>query len=231
MSSVLITGASRGLGLEFARQYAVEGWRVIATCRDVASASELLQLSEESELAIQVLALDVTDIKSISSVAAKLDGYAIDILLNNAGIDAESRQKIGACDYKSWMRMFDTNSVGPVRISEAFLEHVAKSERKLMVTISSGMASIAQNDSGGSMAYRSSKAAVNMAMRSFAIDSAHFGISSILVSPGWVSTDMGGAGATLTPAESVAALRHLMENFSIEHSGKFFDFEGSELPW
>ena len=162
---------------------------------------------------LQILAMDVTDPGSVKAAAAELDGQAIDLLLNNSGIIGPQGQTIGNIDYDAWAEVLDVNTMGPMRVSEAFVEHVARSDRKLIVTLTSGMGSIADNTSGGSIAYRSSKAAVNMVMRSLAIDLASRGITCVVVNPGWVQTDMGGANATLTPAESVTALRRLIESF------------------
>ena len=127
--------------------------------------------------------------------------------------------------------MLNVNTMGPMRVAEAFIDHVARSGRKLIVTLTSGMGSLADNTSGGSIAYRSSKAAVNMVMRSLAIDLASRGITSVVVNPGWVRTDMGGANATLTPAESVNALRGLIETLEPAQSGKFFNYNGREYAW
>ena len=203
MPSVLITGANRGLGLEFARQYSADGWQVYAACRDPASASELRQLADAGDGNLRILALNVADPASVRAAAAELDGRAIDLLLNNAGVGGTRGQTIGNIDYEAWAKVLDVNTMGPVRVSEAFVDHVARSERKLIVTLTSGMGSIADNTSGGSIAYRSSKAAVNMVMRSLAIDLAPRGITCVVVNPGWVQTDMGGPNATLTPSESV----------------------------
>jgi NAD(P)-dependent dehydrogenase (short-subunit alcohol dehydrogenase family) len=199
MPSVLITGANRGLGLEFARQYLANGWQVYAACRDPSSASELRRLADTSDHKLRVMALDVTDPASVKAAAAKLDGQAIDLLLNNAGVGGARGQTIGNIDYKAWAKVLDVNTMGPMRVSEAFVDHVARSERKLIVTLTSGMGSLADNTSGGSIAYRSSKAAVNMVMRSLAIDLAPRGITCVVVNPGWVRTDMGGPHATLAP--------------------------------
>jgi NAD(P)-dependent dehydrogenase (short-subunit alcohol dehydrogenase family) len=127
--------------------------------------------------------------------------------------------------------VLDTNTMGPMRVSEAFVDNVARSERKLIVTLTSGMGSLADNTSGGSIAYRSSKAAVNMVMRSLAHDLAPLGITCVVVNPGWVRTDMGGPHATLTPTESVTMLRHLIETLGPARSGKFFNYDGREYPW
>jgi NAD(P)-dependent dehydrogenase (short-subunit alcohol dehydrogenase family) len=231
MPSALITGANRGLGLEFARQYLAEGWQVYVTCRDPDSASELQRLADTSDDKLQILALDVTDPASVKSAAAELDGQAIDLLLNNAGIGGPRGQTIGNIDYEAWMKVLDVNTMGPMRVSEAFVDHVAKSERKLIVTLTSGMGSLADNTSGGSIAYRSSKAAVNGVMRSLAIDLALRSITCVVINPGWVLTDMGGPHATLTPVESVTMLRGLIETLRPAQSGKFFNYDGREYAW
>jgi NAD(P)-dependent dehydrogenase (short-subunit alcohol dehydrogenase family) len=231
MPSTLITGANRGLGLEFARQYLADGWQVYAACRDPDSASELRRLADDSDDKLQILALDVTNPVSVQAAAAKLDGQAIDLLLNNAGIGGPRGQTIGHIDYEAWMKVLDVNTMGPMRVSEAFVDHVARSERKLIVILTSGMGSLADNTSGGSFAYRSSKAAVNMVMRSLAIDLAPGGITCVVVNPGWVLTDMGGSHATLTTVESVTMLRRLIDTLGPAQSGKFFNYDGREYAW
>jgi len=183
MPSTLITGANRGLGFEFARQYLADGWQVYAACRNPQSASELRRLADASDDKLQILALDVIDPVSIQAAAAKLDGQAIDLLLNNAGIGGPRGQGVGNIDYEAWAKVLDVNTMGPLRVSEAFVDHVAQSERKLIVTITSGMGSLADNTSGGAYAYRSSKAAVNMVMRSLAIDLAPRGIACVVINP------------------------------------------------
>ena len=228
MPSTLITGANRGLGFEFARQYLADGWQVYAACRDPASASELRRLAEDK---LRILAIDLTDPASIRAAATELDGQAIDLLLNNAGIIGPRGQTIGNIDYEAWAEVLAVNIMGPMRVSEAFVEHVASSDRKLIVTLTSGMGSIADNTSGGSIVYRSSKAAVNMVVRSLAIDLAPRGITCVVVNPGWVQTDMGGPNASLEPSESISALRRLIATFGPEQSGKFFNHTGREYPW
>jgi NAD(P)-dependent dehydrogenase (short-subunit alcohol dehydrogenase family) len=228
MPSTLITGANRGLGFEFARQYLADGWQVYAACRNPQSASELRRLADASDDKLQILALDVIDPVSVQAAAAKLDRQAIDLLLNNAGIGGPRGQGV---DYEAWAKVLDVNTMGPLRVSEAFVDHVAQSERKLIVTITSGMGSLADNTSGGAYAYRSSKAAVNMVMRSLAIDLAPRGIACVVINPGWVLTDMGGPHATLTTAESVKKLRRLIETLGPGQSGKFFNYDGREYAW
>jgi len=231
MPSTLITGANRGLGLEFARQYAADGWQVYATCRDPNSASDLRRLADASDHTVQIMALDVTDLASIKAAARELGGQPIDLLLNNAGIGGPRGQTIGNIDYEAWANVLDVNTLGPLRVAEAFVMNVASSEQKLIVTLTSGMGSIADNTSGGAFAYRSSKAAVNMAMRSLAVDLAAQGIICLVINPGWVRTDMGGPHGTQTPAESVAKLRRLIDNLKPAHSGKFLNHDGREYAW
>jgi NAD(P)-dependent dehydrogenase (short-subunit alcohol dehydrogenase family) len=231
MPSTLITGANRGIGLEFARQYLGDGWQVYAACRNPNSASELRRLANASGDKLRILALNVTEPASIKAAAAELDGQTIDLLLNNAGVGGARGQTIGNIDYGAWARILDANTMGPMRVSEAFVDHVARSKRKLIVTLTSGMGSIADNTSGGSISYRSSKAAVNMVMRSLAIDLAPGGVTCVVVNPGWVRTDMGGPHATMTPAESVTRLRQLIETLGPAQSGKFFNYDGREYLW
>ncbi|MGC1346286.1 MAG: SDR family oxidoreductase [Methyloceanibacter sp.] len=231
MPSTLITGANRGLGFEFARQYLAHGWQVYAACRDPASASELSRLADDSDDKLRILAIDVTDRTGIREATTELDRQPIDLLLNNAGIIGPRGQTIGNIDYEAWAEVLAVNTMGPMRVSEAFVEHVASSDRKLIVTLTSGMGSIADNTSGGSIVDRSSKAAVNMVMRSLAIDLAPRGITCVVVNPGWVRTDMGGPNASLEPSESISALRRLIATFGPEQSGKFFNHTGREYPW
>jgi NAD(P)-dependent dehydrogenase (short-subunit alcohol dehydrogenase family) len=231
MTALLITGANRGLGFEFASQYAAYGWRVFAACRDPAAASELQRLAQNSKNMLSIVALDVTDGESVRNAARQHKDVAIDVLINSAGIAEASGQTTGNVDYKSWAHVLEVNTMGPLRVLESFIEHIARSERRLVVTITSGMGSLADNKSGGSIAYRSSKAAVNMVMRSAAIDLAPRGVTCVLVHPGWVRTDMGGPKAPLSPRESVTALRRIIETFGPKHSGKFYNYDGREYPW
>jgi NAD(P)-dependent dehydrogenase (short-subunit alcohol dehydrogenase family) len=229
--SVLVTGANRGLGLEFVRQYAQAGWKAFAACRSPKSAKELKALQNRHADRITVLSLDVTDAASVRAAAEKLRGEPIDLLLNNAGVGSPPAQKIGSLDYAVWAKVLDANVLGPARMIESFVANVAKGRDKRIVTVTSRMGSIADNSSGGSYAYRSSKAAVNAAMKSFSIDLAPRGITCVLVHPGWVRTDMGGAGGKLAPAESVKSLRALIASLASTDSGKFFNVDGEELPW
>jgi len=231
MTAVLITGTNRGLGFEFVRQYTAGGVRVFAACRNPAAAAALRQLEQTTEGRLSVIAMDVTDAKSLGNAAAQLKDLAIDVLINAAGIAGPSGQTTGNVDYKAWAEVLEVNTMGPLRVLESFMEHIACSERRLAVTITSGMGSLADNKSGGSIVYRSSKAAVNMVMRSAAIDLTSRGISCVLVNPGWVRTDMGGPKAPLSPQESVTAMRQLIDTFGPKHSGNFYNYDGREYPW
>src|SRR5579871_69987 len=229
MTSIMITSANRGLGLEFVRQYAADGWRVFAACRNPEVAADLSELARQGS--VTIFPMDVTNPHSIKRAAAALGNETIDVLVNSAGIFGKESQKAGKVEYPAGKEVLDVNTLGPLRVTEAFTNHVARSARKLVVTITSGMGSLTDNTSGGAIPYRTSKAAVNMAMRSAAIDLAPRGIACVLVNPGWVKTDMGGPNAPLTPSESVAALKRLIATFGLTHSGKFFHYDGREYAW
>jgi len=231
MATILITGANRGLGFEFASQYAVAGERVFAACRSQATAEALRALEKNAAGRLGIVEMDVTDLKSVRNAAAQLNEASIDVLINGAGISGAQGQTTGKIDYKNLAQVLDVNTLGPMRVLESFIEHIARSERKLVITITSAMGSLADNKAGGSIAYRSSKAAVNMAMRSAAIDLAPRGISCVLLHPGWVRTDMGGPKAPLSPQESVKAMRQLIDILGPKNSGHFYGFDGRKYPW
>ena len=228
---VLVTGANRGLGLEFARQYAADGWQVFAACRTPGDAAELKKLEMASSGRIRVLPMDVMDVASVKAAALVIGTQPIDLLLNNAGVMGPRNDRIGSIDYAAWARVLDANSLGPMRVVEAFVENVAKGSQKKIVTITSGMGSLEDNTSGGAYAYRTSKAAVNMVVRSLALDLAPRGITCIVINPGWVRTDMGGAGGKLSPAESIKAMRSVIANLRPDDSGKFLNYTGKPYPW
>jgi len=231
MPTVLVTGANRGLGLEFARQYAADGWQVFAACRAPDDARELQELAAASAGRIRVVPIDVADSASVGAAAKALGGQPIDLLLNNAGVGGPPGQQLGKLDYAAWARVLDINTLGPMRVTEAFLENVAQGGGKRIVTITSAMGSIADNLSGGRYAYRSSKAAVNIVMKSLSVDLAPRGITCVVMHPGWVRTDMGGEGGKLSPAESVKSVRAVIESLKPEDSGKFLNYDGKPYPW
>jgi NAD(P)-dependent dehydrogenase (short-subunit alcohol dehydrogenase family) len=229
--SVLITGASRGLGLEWARQYAEAGWRVYATCRHPEEA-ESLKAVANGHPRLSVHRLDVTDSGQLRALRLDLEEAAIDVLLNNAGVYLDKgMEDLGGIDYEVWLRTFAVNTLGAVRVSEAFIGQVARSGKKLVVAISSHMGSIAEITAPGSYAYRSSKAALNAAMKGLSFALTQHGIGVLLLHPGWVRTRMGGPDAPLTPEQSVHGMRTLVEGFKPEMNARFFRYDGSEIPW
>jgi NAD(P)-dependent dehydrogenase (short-subunit alcohol dehydrogenase family) len=229
--TVLVTGANRGLGFEFARQYAADGWQVYATCRAPNDAKDLQEAAAASGGHMHLLAFDVTDATSVRAAAGALGGEPIDVLINNAGVGGPRNERLGRLDYAAWERVLDVNTLGPMRVTEAFVDNVAKSREKKVVTITSGMGSIADNTSGGSYAYRTSKAAVNMAVKSLSLDLAPRGIVCIVMNPGWVRTDMGGTRGTLSPAESIKAMRTVIAGLKPGDTGKFFNYNGKSYAW
>jgi len=231
LPGILITGANRGLGLEWARQYAEAGWQVIASCRRPEEAGELKTLASRHPR-VSVHRLDVTDGEQLRTLQLDLEGARIDVLLNNAGVYLDKFMgEFGGIDYEVWLRTFAVNTLGPVRVSEAFAGHLARSEKKLVVAISSYMGAIAEIGASGNYAYRSSKAALNAAMKGLAHALAPRGIGVLLLHPGWVGTRMGGPDATLTPAQSVRGMRALVDNFQTALNGRFFRYDGTEIPW
>lgn len=226
VSTVLITGANRGIGLGFARAYAADGWRVIAACRNPAGATALSDIGGD----VSVHPLDVTRTDQVAALAAELEPEAIDILINNAGVGYAGDRRDGA-DADGWLPVFDVNTVGPVRMIDAFRGHVARSQHRVIASISSGLGSIGDNTSGGWAAYRASKAALNMVMRTFSVALASDGICCLALSPGWVRTDMGGSGATLAPEESVRRMRRILDAAGPAQSGRFYHHTGEEFPW
>jgi NAD(P)-dependent dehydrogenase (short-subunit alcohol dehydrogenase family) len=232
MPTILITGASRGLGLEFVRQYLADGCAVIAACRNSGAGSALQQLERAAgSPALTMVELDVADGASVKHAAARVTSPAIDIVINCAGVIGARGQTIGSLNYGDWSHVLEVNVMGPARVCEAFLDRVAQSSRRLIVTITSGMGSLADNSSGGSIPYRTSKAAVNMVMRSAAIDLKPRGITCVVLNPGWVKTDMGGPNAKLSPEESVGAMRRLIAKLGPNDSGRFYNYDGREYPW
>jgi NAD(P)-dependent dehydrogenase (short-subunit alcohol dehydrogenase family) len=230
MPTVMITGANRGIGLALTRAYADDGWMVLACCRDPESADDLDALDEDPTREVHPIRMDVADPAAVAIVAERLSDVGIDLLINNAGLgDRESR--LENMDYDRWRQVLEVNTIGPFRVTEAFLPHLRAGEGKKVMTISSIMGSIADNGSGGRVTYRSSKAAVNAVMRSVALDLAEEGFTVNVLHPGWVQTDMGGSSARLTPEESAAGLKQVIDRATPEDSGRFLNYDGNELPW
>jgi NAD(P)-dependent dehydrogenase (short-subunit alcohol dehydrogenase family) len=228
--NVLVTGASRGLGLEFVKQYAEEGCTVYACCRDPGTSKPLHRISDEAGGKVSMHALDVADPKSIAALAKSFGDEPIDLLINNAGIYGPKHQSANEMDFDVWAETLAVNSMAPLRVAQAFHRNLKKGAGKKLITITSGMGSTAQH-SGDYFAYRSSKAAVNNVMHGLALAWKNDGITVTLIHPGWVKTDMGGKNATLEPHESIAGMRRVIAKLTHGDSGKFLDYTGRELPW
>ena len=228
--TILITGSNRGIGLELVHQYATQGWQVEACCRHPEQATELNRLADKFP-DISLHALDVTQQDQVQKLATDLQDHPIDILFNNAGIYGPYDAVFGNTDEAAWLECLRTNVIAPMKMMEAFLPHVAASRHKLIAAMSSKMGSMADNGSGGSYIYRSSKAALNAVMKSAAIDLAPEGVKVAILHPGWVKTDMGGPNAEITVTESVGRMREILASVTSENSGTFFDIDGSVIPW
>jgi short-subunit dehydrogenase len=231
MPTVLITGANRGLGLEFCRQYADSGWNVIACCRNPAQADELSALRQRYA-SIQIEALDLTHLDQIDKLSKKLSDASIDILINNAGVYDDNRNNgFGQLDYQVWHNSLLINTLVPIKMAETFLPQIIHGDKMLIVNVSSLMGSVSDNDSGGSIFYRSSKAALNASMKSLSIELRNQNIGVLILHPGWVQTDMGGANALIDSKTSVSGMCAVINGFTLAQSGAFIKYDGKPMPW
>ena len=221
MSTILITGAGRGLGYELARQYAGDGWHVIGTVRD---AHARLPGGVERQI------VDVTNRKQVAGLGKALRGIALDVLFCNAGISGKRGMALGSYDYQSWEEVLRVNLLGAAAVAEALLPNVLAGERKVIAMMSSRLGSIAEA-SGMTLPYATSKAALNMLVKGLAAQLAAQGVIVVALSPGWVRTDMGGASAPLAPETSAANLRDVIAGLKQRDSGKFLSHDGSPIPW
>lgn len=236
MATVLITGASQGIGLEFVRQYAHDGWDVVACCRAPDKAGELRSLAARLGQ-IQIEQLDITDHPGINRLAHSLASRTIDVLLNNAGImgalpfgDNLHRQHFGTLDYPLWEDVFRTNTLGTVRMTEAFMKSVAASAQRKIISLSSTTGSIAESRREA-LAYTTSKAALNKAMTVIAEQVRPFQVIVALLCPGYVKTRMNVGGATIEIPDSVRGMRHLIDGFTLADSGTFRRYNGDTIAW
>ena len=227
MPTVVVTSASRGIGREFVRQYAAEGWRVIAACRQPETVADELQALGSG---VRPIGLDVTDLAADEAVAAE-DDEPDDLHVNSAGIMGHTGDGVEEVNYHEWTHLLDVNLMGPVRVLDAFAERLAAAKGAKALTITSGMGSIADVSSPRAMMYRTSKAAVNMAMRVRALQLAPRGIIVAVINPGWVQTDMGGASAPTTVEASVAGMRRVIDGLTPAQAGSFLNWKGEGYPW
>ena len=241
--TVLITGANRGLGFEFTRQYAADGWNVIATARKPGAAEELQALAEEYPR-VTIEQLDVLDLDMIDALAEKYADQPIDVLLNNAGISGAPApgQMFRKLDYALFDDFLRTNARGPIKMSEAFLKHVQDSTQKKIVVITSRAALFSQFDAGtrGTYFYRTSKAAVNMLMLQVADDVKRRGITVVMLNPGMVDTkhvlaelnEKMNLGLTLVPIEdSITGMRAVIDAIGLDESGTLHQWSGEQLQY
>ncbi len=228
MGTVFITGANRGLGLEFVKEFSEKDYEVIATCRDPNSSSDLTNLAK-SNLKIQLHQLDVSNPKNIQDLSNHLKTKPIDILINNAGIYRSG--SFNSVNKDSWVESFITNTIGPYEVIEYFLPNVLQGREKKVVSITSKMGSIDDNTSGGSYIYRSSKTALNSMMRSLTHDLKTNDIATMTLHPGWVRTDMGGPGGWIDVKESVSGMINQISNLSLQNTGRYIDYAGKPIKW
>lgn len=226
MPTAVITGANRGLGLEFTRVYLAEGWAVHAGCRHPTQADALRKLKGD----LRIHALDVNDPKDVKALAKGLGSEPVDLLINNAGVFGKRDLKLGTLDYADWEQVLKTNVLAPIHVAEVLVENVAHSAQKKMVFIGSRMGSVGAN-TGGNMIYRTSKSALNMAVHCISLEMKPRGITCLILHPGWVKTDMGTSRATIEIPVSIAGMKPVIDRATIEDTGKFFDYQGQPLPW
>ncbi|HYN38521.1 MAG TPA: SDR family oxidoreductase [Rhodospirillales bacterium] len=227
MPTCLVTGASRGIGLEFVKQYAADGWSVIATCRRPDQVQALSQVQGD----VRIEELDVSDFARIEALARRLDRQPIDLLLNNAAIYGPRITPHDGVDYAAWAEVMRVNAMAPLKLTAVLVPNLARSDLRTAIGISSLMGSIGDNASGGAYIYRSAKAALHAVMRSLSVDLRPKRILVCVLNPGWVRTDMGGSAAPLDPFESVAGMRDVISRLTMRDSGRFFNYDGGELPW
>jgi NAD(P)-dependent dehydrogenase (short-subunit alcohol dehydrogenase family) len=238
MQHILITGANRGLGLEFTRRYLERGERVFAGCRKPTAAQALHALQTRYPQHLTVVALDVADADAIrtshAAVGSQVD--SLDMLINNAGIYSsaggdEPLERLGKLSFEDALTVLRVNAVGPLLVAQQFMELLRAGHNAKLISISSGYGSVSSNTGGFPYYYSASKAALNMFMRSLAADAKRWGITTVLLDPGWVSTDMGGPGAPLAPEAAVRAMMRVIDAVTSRHNGRFLTWQGDEQAW
>ncbi|WP_016956675.1 SDR family oxidoreductase [Catenovulum agarivorans] len=232
MKTVLITGANRGIGLEFTKQYAEAGYTVFATTRTPLESAELNALAKKLGN-IKILSLDITDEKQIAGIKSMLNGQAIDILIANAGYygPKDERSQFGQIDQVEWLKTLEINTIAPLKFAEAMIDNLLLGQERKIAFLSSKMGSMSDNGSGGSYIYRSSKAALNAVSKSLAIDLAEYDVKVVALHPGWVQTDMGGPNALINTTASVTGLRKVVDKLTAKTSGGFYAYDGQSIPW
>lgn len=232
----LITGANRGIGLEFARQLTAAGDRVVAIVRDPGSATQLNTLAS-AQAGLSIEQADMDDRASIEALAERLNGTPIDILFNNAGLyggswdNASHRQSAGSMDYTLWEQIMRVNVMAPFQMIQALLPNLLLGQRRLVINMSSDLGSISNNAQGQSYAYRSSKAALNMVSKGLSVELAGDGVTVVAMAPGWTQTDLGGKQAHWSVEDSVANQHKVIAGLTAADNGRFVNLLGQDVPW
>jgi len=227
---VVLTGCSRGIGLELARQYVDAGWRVIATARDLDASPELRHLAE-NHTQFSLHTLDVSCDDSIAGFVRDHNTQAVDLLINNAGVYGAGGSDLGHLSRDAWREVLEVNTLSPLMLTQALLANIEAGKLKTIGMLSSKVGSIADNSSGGSYYYRSSKTALNQVVKSLSVDLAPQGVKVVALHPGWVLTEMGGQNALIDTKQSVKGLRNVLGGINAEKSGGFYSYDGQEIPW
>ncbi len=230
MATILVTGANRGLGIEFVEQYLNEGNDVIATYRNENSSMDLIEMGNERSN-LKILQLDVSSNKSLNSFAENLGDSPIDIFINNAGVYGPRNSSFGNVDEENWIPAIKINAIAPILLTQLIIKNIRSGADKKLIYITSKMGSIDDNKGGGAYVYRSSKTALNAVVKSLSVDLENEGIVVALIHPGWVKTDMGGPNALIERDTSVRGMTEVISNLDITSTGNFYNYDGSIIPW
>jgi NAD(P)-dependent dehydrogenase (short-subunit alcohol dehydrogenase family) len=230
MATYLVTGTNRGIGLEFVKQLLARGETVLATCRDIDKAEALTALQQDNDK-LELFELDVSDPESRNNFPKRLAGKAIDVFINNAGVYGPRGASFGNVEPQEWAEVLLINSIAPVLLTQLLIDNFRQGRGKKLVYISSKMGSIDDNQGGGQYIYRTSKAALNAAVKSLAVDLADAGFSAAVLHPGWVQTDMGGPNALIDTKTSVEGMLAVIDELDMEKSGQFLNYDGSTIAW
>ena len=228
--SILITGTNRGIGLEFVKHYLKNNEKVIATCRNRNSAKDLLELKNTTSN-LSLLELDVSKPNSIDEFTSKIANQPIDTFINNAGVFGPRNIEFGNFNAKEWLDVFNINTIAPLLITQKILKNLRLGKNKKLVFISSKVGSIEDNTGGGMYIYRASKTALNQVIKSLSIDLKEENFIVVALHPGWVQTDMGGSNALIDTKTSVKGMTEAIDNLTSKNSGKFYNYDGSAIPW
>lgn len=230
MANYFITGTNRGLGLEFVSQLAKRGETVFATCRDLKNASQLVDLSNDNKN-VHLIEMDVAENSSRERGLERIQDEVIDVVINNAGIYGPRNANFGELKEDDWSNVFQTNVIAPLLLTQLIIERVRNSPIKKLIFLTSKMGSIEDNQGGGAYIYRSSKSALNAAVKSVSIDLRSQGFIAAMLHPGWVRTDMGGPNGLIDTQTSVQGMVSVIDSLTAEQSGGFLNYDGQVIPW